>query len=606
VTVPIPILSVRLSGEHDVVAARQRARQLASLLRFDPQDQTRIATATSEIGRNALQYAGGGRVEFAIEGEALPQVLLIRISDQGPGIAALDDILAGRYRSATGMGLGIIGTKRLLDGFDIESHPGRGTVATLRKVVPRRAGLVTGAQVGRIVDALGREAAGDPVAEVQQQNQELLRALDELRKRQEQMARLNSELEDTNRGVVALYAELDERGEHLRRADELKSRFLSNMSHEFRTPLNSILALSRLLLDRVDGPLGEEQARQVQFISKAAEDLFELVNDLLDLARVEAGKIVIRPVEFTVDHLFGALRGMLRPLLVSPSLDLVFEVAPDMPVMVTDEAKVSQILRNFISNALKFTERGEIRVTAHLTPDAQAVRFAVRDTGVGIAPEDQEAIFQEFTQLDSRLQRQVKGTGLGLPLTRKLAELLGGSVTVDSAPGKGSTFAATIPVAYRPVGDVAVPTLSPPAAEWEGEPPRGLGSQGDGRRVLVIDNNDVARYLLRGLLRADGFIVSEAASGSEGLTRAREQRPDLIICDLLMPGMDGLEVVGALRADPLTRDIPVVMNTVKRLTAGEQADLEAAAAAVLSKEMLSRRDAVVHVRRALAKAGIEA
>ena len=190
-----------------------------------------------------------------------------------------------------------------------------------------------------------------------------MRTLDELRQRQEELARLNRELEDTNRGVVALYAELDERADHLRRADEVKTRFLSNMTHEFRTPLNSILALTRLLLDRVDGELTPEQERQVYFIRKSAENLSELVNDLLDLAKVEAGKIVVRPAEFEVRNLFGALRGMLRPLLLNTSVNLVFEEPDGIPPLHTDEGKVSQILRNFISNALKFTEQGEVRVS---------------------------------------------------------------------------------------------------------------------------------------------------------------------------------------------------------------------------------------------------
>src|SRR5262249_47666402 len=161
-----------------------------------------------------------------------------------------------------------------------------------------------------------------------------------------------------------LYAELDEKADHLRRADALKTKFLSNMSHEFRTPVNSILALSRMLLERTDGELTAEQARQITFIRKAAEGLSELVNDLLDLAKVEAGKITVHPVEFEVGNLFGALRGMLRPLLVSESVALVFEAPEGLPVLRTDEGKVSQILRNFISNALKFTEHGEVRVSA--------------------------------------------------------------------------------------------------------------------------------------------------------------------------------------------------------------------------------------------------
>ncbi len=239
------------------------------------------------------------------------------------------------------------------------------------------------------------------------------------------MTRLNRELEDTNRGVVALYAELDERADHLRRADEVKTRFLSNMTHEFRTPLNSIQALTRLLLDRVDGELTTEQERQVHFIRKAAESLSELVNDLLDLAKVAAGKVVVRPAEFEVSDLFGALRGMLRPLLLGASVNLVFEEPETLPPLRTDEAKVSQILRNFISNAPKFTERGEVRVSARLEPGGASVLFSVADTGIGIAPEDQATLFQEFAQIENPLQRKVKGTGLGLPLSKKLAELLG-------------------------------------------------------------------------------------------------------------------------------------------------------------------------------------
>src|SRR5438445_2366545 len=210
------------------------------------------------------------------------------------------------------MGVGLVGARRLMDNFVITSEPGNGTAVTLTKIVPRDVAVITAEGMSDIVGSLARQRPRTPMEEVQLQNQELLRALEELRAREEELRRLNGELEDTNRGVVALYAELDEKAEHLRRADELKTRFLSNMSHEFRTPLNSILALSRLLLERTDGDLSVEQEKQVSFIRKSAESLFELVNDLLDLAKVEAGKIVIRPAEFAVDNLFGALRGMLR------------------------------------------------------------------------------------------------------------------------------------------------------------------------------------------------------------------------------------------------------------------------------------------------------
>src|SRR6185312_11069954 len=184
--------------------------------------------------------------------------------------------------------------------------------------------------------ALGEDRRVDALAEIRQQNQEMLVQLEELTQRQQQLTQVNQELQDTNRGVVALYAELDERADHLRRADELKSRFLSNMTHEFRTPLNSILALTRLLLGQTDGVLTPEQQTQMHFIRKSAEDLSELVNDLLDLARVEAGKTTVSPVEFTADSLFGALRGMLRPLLVGDAVALTFEDCGDLPPLITD------------------------------------------------------------------------------------------------------------------------------------------------------------------------------------------------------------------------------------------------------------------------------
>jgi signal transduction histidine kinase len=284
---------------------------------------------------------------------------------------------------------------------------------------------------------------------MQEQNRELLRTLDDLRARQAEVERLNAELEETNRGVLALYAELDDRAEDLRRASEYKSRFLSDISHEFRTPLTSVLNMTRFLLDRADGPLTSEQERQVRIVRKSIESLAELVNDLLDLAKIEAGHTVLRPTEFTVGELFAALRGMFRPLVGSDAVALVFDEPAGTVALTTDEQRLSQILRNFISNAIKFTERGEIRVSAVPEEDGASIRFAVRDTGIGIAPRDQARIFEDFTQVDSPLQRRTRGTGLGLPLTRRLAALLGGRIELESAPGVGSTFTLVVPRVLR-------------------------------------------------------------------------------------------------------------------------------------------------------------
>lgn len=705
------ILTLGIRYEHDVVQARQYARHIAELLGFDGQQQTRLATAVSEIARNAFQYAGGGRLEFELEADTPPQVLLVRVSDRGPGIPDLKRILDENYSSRTGMGVGIVGARRLMDRFEIQSEPGRGAVVTMRKLLPRYAPLVTEARLAEIgKDISGREPQ-NLLEELRRQNRELMRTLDELRQRQDELAQLNRELEDTNRGVVALYAELDERNDHLRRADEVKTRFLSNMTHEFRTPLNSIQALTRLLLDRVDGELTNEQERQVHFIRKASESLSELVNDLLDLAKVAAGKIVIRPSEFEVPELFGALRGMLRPLLLNTSVNLVFDEPEAMPPLETDESKISQILRNFISNALKFTERGEVRVSAALAPSGREVVFAVTDTGIGIAPEHQAEIFEEFSQIESPLQRKVKGTGLGLPLSKKLAELLGGSVAVASEPGVGSTFSLTIPLVYSGT-DAAADVVAPPELDVErktvlvveddietrllyekylrGTPfqvvaartvreARGLLDRirpdailldillpdGDGweflvemkarpamadvpvivasvspgrskalslgadaftgkpverrwllaqlhaltggaagRKVLVIDDEEVARYLVRQLFTGTTAEVIEASSGPEGLRFARDERPDLIVLDLLMPELNGFQVLEQLRADARTAGVPVVISTSQPLDQAQVARLQRYGGRVLPKATFSAGLAGAEMQRLCGEFGL--
>ncbi|HEY4329669.1 MAG TPA: ATP-binding protein [Phycisphaerae bacterium] len=256
---------------------------------------------------------------------------------------------------------------------------------------------------------------------------------------------LNAELAETNKGVVALYSELDEQAEQLRETTELKSRFLAYMSHEFRTPLGSMVSISRILLSRLDGPLSPEQEKQAKFILDAATELTQMVNDLLDLAKVEAGKISISPSWFEMVNLFGALRGMFKPLLTEDSVPLIFEEPVDIPRVYSDDRKLSQILRNFISNAMKFTEKGEIRVTAVLGINDTVV-FSVRDTGIGIAKEHQAALFRDYVQVDSPVQKRWRGIGLGLSLSKQLANLLGGTITVESEPGKGSTFSIHIPL----------------------------------------------------------------------------------------------------------------------------------------------------------------
>ena len=513
--------------------------------------------------------------------------------------------------------------------------------------------------------------------------------------------------------MVALYAELDEKADHLRRADELKSKFLSNMSHEFRSPLNSILASERILLDRADGDLTGEQDQQVGYIRRAAQDLLELVNDLLDLAKVEAGKVEAKPIEFEVANLFAALRGMLRPLLLNQSVDLTFEDAPHIPPLYSDEGKISQILRNFISNALKFTEKGEVRVAATLVGDDE-IEFSVADTGIGIAPEHQELIFQDFVQLDHPIQRNYKGTGLGLPLSRKLATFLGGSVNVESRLGAGSTFSVRIPMRYRDSAEDHIPApaeRTPDSASelvlfiedsaemltayrsylkgsgfqpvtasttreaedilervqpraivldivlrsedtWgflvklkedpqtrnipvlvastiEDQPKAfhlgvsayiikpferadllgklrdltGVPAMG---RVLIIDDNELDRYLLKQHLKKLPVAITEATSGPDGIRQVLNGAPDLIFLDLTMPEMNGFEVIEKLKSVQASKDIPVAIITSRVLKDRERARLMENAIAIVSKEDLRDQAAGSILPNILREAGLSA
>lgn len=688
-----PILSIALRTERDVVQARQRARELSAILGFDNQDQIRLATATSEIARNAFRYARNGKVTFSVVLE-FPQRLEVCVTDSGPGISNLEEILEGRYQSDTGMGMGIVGTKRLMDRFSITSAPS-GTAVEMQKQFPRHAGLLTSQSVAELSRRLQLKPPESPYEEIDRQNQELLKTLQELRSRQEELMLLNRELEDTNRGVVALYAELDERADYLRRASELKTKFLSNVSHEFRTPLNSIISLSRMLMEKIDGDLSGEQEKQIRFIESSARDLQEMVNDLLDLAKVEAGKIKIRSKTFEVHELFSALKGMLKPLLAdNNSVDLIFEDCSGFPPLHTDEGKVSQILRNLISNALKFTPQGKVTVSARPAPDGRVV-FVVADTGIGIPPEYHDTIFKEFSQVDNPLQERHRGTGLGLPLCRNLAMLLGGRLWLESEVGVGSAFYTELPMAYKgespPIDGVALapapdfhraPVMiledNPETAAvfesylrhsefqpvilgevalaevwvarhtpvavladiYMGEEPiwgfiaslrdklptipilltsahdesqramakgvnvflqkpvardvllrelRQLTGRTGLRRLLLVDDNEVSRYIVRELLDRPWLDITEANNGTEALRLIRQDLPDAVILDMLMPDISGMDVLRHLRENPSTQMLPVLVYTSKVLSDAEKQQLEQLGTSVIRKEDVSSR-----------------
>ena len=703
------IMKVAVRYEQDIVLARQRARQIAEQLGLDRNVQTRISSAVSEIARNALQYASGGEAEFQIKSNRDSQAFVIRISDQGPGIEHLKEVLDGRYKSRSGMGRGILGARRLMDDIRIDATPGKGTVVTLIKTLPAKLPSITGEMVSEMAEKLRKKAPENPFAEIQQQNQELVQILHELQMKQEELERLNQELEDTNRGVLALYAEIDEKSNRIRSESEMRTQFFSGMSHELRTPINSILSLSRLLIDRTDGDLTKEQERQVFYIKTASESLSNLINDLLDLSKIQAGKITPNLSDFTVENVFSGLRGMIKPLLGGSSVTLVIEETEGIPVLHSDEGKLSQILRNLTSNAIKFTETGEVRISARFVPDRDTVFFSVADTGIGIAEEDIERIFEEYEQVSTKVQEKVKGTGLGLSLSKKLTEFLGGSMSVESAPGSGSKFTFEIPVDFskkdkaekekkpdmkvdvtrkqvlvlednpatmlvyetylrgtgfevvqartskeatkllrsnkphaiildilleREIGwdflqmlkrspdtaDIPVIVVTvvdekdkgfalgaddycvkPVERDWLLKKLFSFSSRTGLEKILIIDDEEIARYILRSHLADTKYTVIEASNGVEGIRLAREQQPDIIFLDLIMPGLSGFETLDRLKSIPETMDIPVVVNTSKILTDEEKTILQKNTAEILFKKTSSREEVVARVKAALIK-----
>lgn len=440
------LLRFRLRAEQDIFVVRQLGREVTKAVGLESQDQTRVATALSEVARLILAAGRDAEVLFGVTTGQV-STLLVETEHPVPGDAAR---LAPLLRQVG----------RLVDTMEV-GDGGTGTVVRMSRRLPPSAPLLTTERMDHIRADLAGHVPGTPFDELVVQNQQLVHALDEVRTQRDDLARLNAELEETNRGVmalyhqlsdeleetnrgvVALYAELDEKSVQLRAASEAKSRFLANVSHELRAPVTAIIGLGRLLADESSDPLTAEQRRQVDLIRGSATDLLRLVNDLLDLAKAEAGRIEPNLTDVDLKAVFGQLRGTLRPLATRPEVDFVVE-EPGVPGLRTDEVLLSQVLRNLLTNALKFTASGSVRLTAARIGDD--VEFTVADTGSGIPAELHDRIFEEFYQVPGSKALSGKGTGLGLPYARRLVNVLGGALLVSSEVGSGSTFTVRLPL----------------------------------------------------------------------------------------------------------------------------------------------------------------
>jgi CheY-like chemotaxis protein/CHASE3 domain sensor protein len=416
--------------------------------------------------------------------------------------------------------------------------------------------------------------------ELEEQGRALKESQTRLEQQQVELEQTNSQLEEQAQTLEAQRDELERTGaavalkaRELEQASQYKSDFLANMSHELRTPLNSLLILSKLLSDNPGGNLTGEQVKFAQTIESSGNDLLTLINDILDLSKIEAGHVEVRSESLPLQRLTGDLNQLFQPVAVARKLAFEIEVAQDAPAIIeTDRQRLEQILKNLLSNAFKFTEKGGVRLT--IAPaGADRLAFAVKDTGIGIPPEQQEAIFEAFRQADGTISRRYGGTGLGLSISRELSRLLGGSIVLESQAGEGSTFTVTIPLAYDPaqVAPREAPSRAEPAAAAASAQPRAprvspapkmieddRETLADARRVLlVVEDDDKFASIVRDLSREMGFQCLVASTAEEALRLARQFKPSAVVLDVGLPDESGLMVLDRLKRDDATRHIPI-------------------------------------------------
>ncbi len=451
--------------------------------------------------------------------------------------------------------LGTVGGVGLLFLFGVVALVARRVAAPLGQLTHAAAELEAGQLDREKLSPLLRR--GDEVGDL---GRGFTRMADEIRKREESLAIWNANLEKT---VAERTAELktavedaEEAREQAQEASKTKSAFLANMSHELRTPMNAIIGYSEMLLEEAEDTGEKWMEPDLKKILSSAKHLLQLINDILDLSKIEAGRMTVFLEPVDVAQTAKDVAATVEPLVAKNANTFELKCPPDAGSIRTDLTKLRQTLFNLLSNASKFTEKGKITLEIKRRADGM-VSFAVTDTGIGMTPEQLGKLFGEFVQADASTTRKYGGTGLGLAISRKFCRLLGGDITVESAPGKGSTFTAILPVeAKEPAPESDTPEKTEPAAE---SAPAKEGARGS---LLVIDDDPASRELLTRMLEKEGYAVRLAANGPDGIASAKQNKPDLITLDVMMPSMDGWAVLSALKSDPATADVPVVMLTM--------------------------------------------
>ena len=507
---------IGIRGESSVYHAREKIRGLSEALGFEPIVVTRLTTAVSEAARQLRGSGGESRIGVSLAMEAPPGCLVLDFESRGsmPPLSDLAGFFDSMIRRQPTNGFACMRASKRL------SHTGlRASEAFVEQQRAR-------------VQALSRE---ELMAEVQEKNREL--------------ERHSAELEET---VAQRTRQLKAAMEEAEGANRAKSGFLANMSHELRTPMNAIIGYSEMLMEDAEDEGNDEAAQDLKKIHSAGKHLLALINDVLDLSKIEAGRMDLYVEEFEIPAMVGEVVSTIDALVKKNDNALEVEVDPSLGTMRADVTKVRQALFNLLSNAAKFTHQGEIglSVTAQPYGGADGVRMAVSDSGIGIPADKIEHVFEEFSQADQTTTRHYGGTGLGLPISRRFCRMMKGDITVESTPGEGSTFTIHLPLDVEGAGKAAAAEEAPAAVVPE---------PGAERVVLVVDDDAHALDLLGRTLQGAGLRVVTAASGREALHLARTLHPAAITLDVMMPGMDGWEVLRELKEEPGTRDIPVLM-----------------------------------------------
>ena len=384
-----------------------------------------------------------------------------------------------------------------------------------------------------------------------QANDETKRLAEELKGKNQELQAQTEELQAQSEELQAQNTELDAQRQQVEEANRLKSEFLSNMSHELRTPLNSVMALSRVLIMQTKEKISEEEANYLEIIERNGKQLLSLINDILDLSKIEAGRMDVSPKMFSLKSAIEVIMESLEPLAEEKGIEITQQIPEDLPRIESDESRVHQILQNIIGNGVKFTNKGSVAVS--VSSDTEKVYIEVKDTGIGISNKDLPYIFEEFRQVDGSSSRPFEGTGLGLTIAYKAAKMLGGDISVESAPGKGTTFTVTLPLKWEGIAAVYGPiiTKSPSETISEGQ-----------KTVLVVDDDPNVVAMISKYLSGEGYNTITATSGKKALELAETHRPFAITLDVIMPEMDGWEVLQNLKKNPVTADIPVIIVSV--------------------------------------------